>query len=338
MKSHYIFGLIQVKCNVVHPIDRAIYFGFITFFVLLYLSGQLTLYIKIKKHLVLPTSHQEDESIGGKNTTSEPRAPTTSTLVDSIRARSLTDVDEDTISPGEAVKALGQRLVPSYAIRQNLQLVRIRYQIVSRLELEATRNVVFGVGIMLLFSLPWIVSCILSMTCNANADSNQPLGEEETTKILIGRCGRYYWATSYTKLLSLIGHFIYQFVCYLSRSKEFCAGLSRAQKRIERDGCSGTRKPRENLRHPHRQRMRETHRQRYNRHPGFLLRSEPTQKNGTAYFNDRPPFCRNTFKFTFVPSNSSSNNLMFSQQIKFFQQPSDDNALDITRLIFQIQI
>lgn len=288
--------------------------------------------------MVLPTSHQEDESIGGKNTTSEPRAPTTSTLVDSIRARSLTDLDEETISPGEAVKALGQRLVPSYAIRQNLQLVRIRYQIVSRLELEATRNVVFVVGIMLLFSLPWIVSCILSMTCNANADSNQPLGEEETTKILIGRCGRYYWATSYTKLLSLIGHFIYQFVCYLSRSKEFCAGLSRAQKRIGRDGCAGTRKPRENLRDPHRQRMRETHRQRYNRQPGFLLRSEPTQRNGTAYFNDRPPFCRNTFKFAFVPSNSSYNNLMFSQQIQFFQQPSDDNELDITRLVFHIQI
>jgi len=49
MKSHYIFGLIEVKCTVVHPLDRTIYFVFITFFLILCLSGQLTLYKKIKK-------------------------------------------------------------------------------------------------------------------------------------------------------------------------------------------------------------------------------------------------------------------------------------------------
>ncbi len=65
---------------------------------------------------------------------------------------------EDVIAPKEEVKALSQSLKSGDVIKHNLHFVRIRDQMVSRLELEATRNVIISVGIMLLFTLPWIIA------------------------------------------------------------------------------------------------------------------------------------------------------------------------------------
>ena len=142
---------------------------------------------------------------------------------------------------------------------KNLHLVRIRYQIVSRFELEATRNLSFSVGILLLFCLPWIIASVLAMICYGSVP-NQTLSEEKETSDanLIQRCSRYYWAISYAKLLSLIGHCIYQFLCYVSRIKEFCAGL-RHIRHSEGINNRCARNPAGKLKYPHRQRMREMH-------------------------------------------------------------------------------
>ena len=59
MKSHYIFGFIQVDCNGVPPLDRSINIAITVFLIILCLSGQLTIYALIKKHLMLQMPHKK---------------------------------------------------------------------------------------------------------------------------------------------------------------------------------------------------------------------------------------------------------------------------------------
>ena len=121
---------------------------------------------------------------------------------------------------------------------------------------------------------------------------NQTLSEEKETSDanLIQRCSRYYWAISYAKLLSLIGHCIYQFLCYVSRIKELCAGL-RHIRHSEGINNRCTRNPAGKLKYPHRQRMREMHiRYGYYRQPGPLLRSDRLRRekeNITSIFDHK---------------------------------------------------
>jgi len=104
-----------------------------------------------KKNFVLPSTQQCIDNNGGNNTTTNDSAPTASAGIIQIggfirtRYHLSTDHKDEIITPEEAVKALGQRVQPNNVIRQYLHFVRIRYQIVSRLELEATRNVTFCV-------------------------------------------------------------------------------------------------------------------------------------------------------------------------------------------------
>jgi len=79
VKSHYIFGLIEVKGTVVHPLDIKIYFVVIIFFLVLVISGQLTLYKLIKKHLDVPGTYEDQMTNGGRNTTTNARGEETPT-------------------------------------------------------------------------------------------------------------------------------------------------------------------------------------------------------------------------------------------------------------------
>jgi len=155
--------------------------------------------------------------------------------------QALTDsIEAIDIAPEEAVRALSQPVEHCNTIKKNMYFVRIRNQTVSRMELEATRNVILSVGIMVLFSLPWIISSVLSLICNASV-IHQALGEEETTKSLVEQCSSYYLADSYSRFIYLIGHCIYHFFCYVSRRKDFCAALGRPHRRRGNIGCFGTR-------------------------------------------------------------------------------------------------
>lgn len=184
----------------------------------------------MKNHLLVQpiSTIQEDDTNGVYNTTTKARAATISTHHDFHRDRSTTDNIEEVISPQKAVKTMDQRVDSNKVIKMDLHFVKIRNQIVSRLELEATRNVVCSVGIVLLFSLPWIISSILAYICNENTIHKANLGEEEIGNVQVEQCSRYYWAISYTGLIYLIGNFLHQFFCFVSRSKEFCAGLFQA--------------------------------------------------------------------------------------------------------------
>jgi len=212
----------------VQPLDRAIYIGFIGFFLILCLSGQLTVYIMIKKHLVL--SNTSEDNIGGNNAgavkSSAWNMQPNSTITASRHSSDTSNSEEIIAAPEEAARALGQRLESSTITQQNLHFVKIRDQMVSRLELEATRNVVLNVGIFLLFSLPWIISSVLAQICNAYT-IHKSMSEDDAAAALVGQCSRHYWALSYTRLILLIGHSIYQLVCYVLRSKDFCTGLCR---------------------------------------------------------------------------------------------------------------
>jgi len=182
----------------------------------------------IKRHLVL--TNKDDGSHGGSDTTTYvmgAASPTRNIQQNGSFRISNPPTDrpnnEEIIAPQAAVRALGQHVSESASvIRQNLHFVRIRHAMVSRLELEATRNVILDVGIFLLFSTPWIITSVLAQICNGNV-MHQAMSEEETTKALLGQCSRYYWALSYTRLVLMIGHSVYQFACYVMRSKEFCA-------------------------------------------------------------------------------------------------------------------
>jgi len=289
MKSHYIFGLIKVECNVVHPLDRTFYIVFIVCFLILCSTGQLTIYIMIKKHLVQPTiTNQEDNINRVHNTTTNSGVKATSEriILPGDYIRSSTDCNE-IISPEQAVRVLGQRVDSSNVTKKDLHFVRIKYQIVSRLELEATRNVVLSIGIFLLFSSPWIISSVLAHLCNGRVIQKTNMSEdEEMTEARLNQCSLYYWAISYSRLIYLIGHFLYQFFCYVSRGKDFCAGL--CQVHIwKRNGCRGTRKPIKNLdNHP--QRMKNVQNPRNDWRPCARQRTEQPRRNGELTFNNCP--------------------------------------------------
>ena len=85
---------------------------------------------------------------------------------------------------------------------------------VSRLELKASRSVILGDGIILLFTLPWITSPIEAQICTAN-EIRQNMSEQETSEPLVGLCNRYHWATTYTRLMLLIAHSFYQSILYV---------------------------------------------------------------------------------------------------------------------------
>ncbi len=293
MKPHYIFGLIQVECNVAHPLDTIINFGFIFLFIILCLSGQLTVYIMIRKYLVVPIINQEKTTNGGITTTATTntpgRAPPTRNIQqhghkikkdsstdknpavivpeDQLKKASSTDknlvvivpeesdvrepnkcdpieehhyfpgpievhltespnISEEKITPVEAVRALQVESSHSSSFTKNNQhFVRIRDQIVSRIELEATRNVIVSVGMLLLFTLPWIISSVLGMICQRNV-IQQAMDENKTAEALVEQCNRYRWASTYTRLL-LIAHCIYQSFSFLTRSKDISAALRR---------------------------------------------------------------------------------------------------------------
>ena len=212
MKLHYILGLIQVKCNVVHPLDRAVFIGFIFFFTILCLFGQLIVYFMIKTYLVLPSSKEGENTSGSNNTTTNPAGAVPS--IENIQQGDPTGPpvidNQEYIAPEEAVRALGQYVEKNNStMKKNLYFVRIRHEMVSRLELEATQNVILSVGLLLLFALPWIISSISALICHGNVVRqvmNDKEGKPEASAV--GQCSPYYWAISYTRLILLIAHSI----------------------------------------------------------------------------------------------------------------------------------
>lgn len=232
----------------------------------------------IKKHLMPPNGTDQDRHTNGGNdttTTTTGAEEPKSNIQQQNNPLPTDDVNQDIyiIAPEEAVRALSQSVESSNVFKNNLYFVRIRDQMVSRLELEATRNVILSVGILMLFSSPWIVSFVLSLVCNARV-VHQTMGGEATAEALVEQCSRYHWAISYTRLTLLIGHTFYQFVGFLARRKDFCDGLGRAQRR-RCIICCWNRRPSEILtNNQQQQRMMKRRGPRYNRQPRAPLRFE----------------------------------------------------------------
>jgi len=220
MKFHYIFGLLEVKCTVVHPLDRTMYFVFITFFLILCFSGQLALYNMIKKYLEVPGTNEDQMTNEGINTTNNTRGEAAATS-DIQREVPITGPlpernGDSRITPEDPIETLREDINKT----QNYQFVRIRNQMVSRLELEATRNVMLHVGLLLLFASSWITSVVSTMICQAFT-VNMDMDEEQKSKAVVEKCSPYHWAISYTRLILLIAHSIYQSISYVIRGKEF---------------------------------------------------------------------------------------------------------------------
>lgn len=126
--------------------------------------------------------NQDQNTNGGNDTTNGTRAEESARNIQQQDYSAPIDTNEDMyIAPEEATRALSL-YVESSIIKQSLHFVRMRDQMVSRLELEATRNVILVVGVVLLFSSPWIVSSFLSLICNANV-IHQTMSEEATKNI-----------------------------------------------------------------------------------------------------------------------------------------------------------
>lgn len=112
--------------------------------------------------------------------------------------------DEDFITPEEAVS---QPMESSNVTKKDLYFVRIRYQIVSRLELEATRNVVCTVGMCFIFFLPWIISCVLSLICSSSVHRQYMREEEMTYSQLVEQTT---YSTRRTVQRVLLDHFVHE--------------------------------------------------------------------------------------------------------------------------------
>ncbi len=121
----------------------------------------------------------------------------------------------------EAIEALQEDINQTIG-QQNHQFVRIRNQMVSRLELEATRNVILNVGLLLLVASTWMTSTASTLICQAyTISTNKYTDEEQKSKAVVEQCSPYHWAISYTRFILLIAHSIYQSICFVIRSKEF---------------------------------------------------------------------------------------------------------------------
>jgi len=167
---------------------------------------------------------------------------------------------------------------------------------VSRLELEATRNVMLNVGLLLLFASTWITSIALTMICQANI-IHMDMDEEQKFKAVVDQCSPYQWAISYTRLILLIAQSIYQSICYVIRSKDFLSDPNQARMRRRNEGTGAKKPTRKKSHHP--QRMRNIYRPRYNRQPrarlGFdthremeMLGVEHLQRNGQYQCSRQP--------------------------------------------------
>jgi len=82
---------------------------------------------------------------------------------------------------------------------------------VSQLELEATRNVMLNVTLLLLYASTWITLIALTMICQANI-IHMDMDEEETSKAVVCCVGKqwnpYHWAISYTRLIQNINRYV----------------------------------------------------------------------------------------------------------------------------------
>jgi len=277
MKSHYIFGLTEVKCTVVHPLDRTIYFIFTIIFLILVIFCQVTLYKMIKKHLEIPGTNEDQNTNESTNTTTNSggAAAAASNIQQDVLIAAPERNEETYIPPEEAVRAL-QVESNQATTKQNHQFVRIRDQMVSRLELEATRNVMLNVGLLLLFASTWITSVALTMICQANI-IRMNIDEEETSKAVVEQCSSYQWAISYTRLILLIAQSIYQSICYVIRSKYFFTEPNQAYIWRRNEFAGAKESARKIRRHP--QRMRNIYRPTYNRQPRTRLAFEYSHRN-----------------------------------------------------------
>jgi len=134
--------------------------------------------------------------------------------------------DEERTGPEDAVQSLQVVETNNSVSKQNNRhFVQIRDQMISQLELAATRNVIFGVASLLLFCTPWAISTITAMVCHGNV-IQQGLSAEETAVALVEQCSQYRWAASYSREL-LVAHSIYQSIFYFTRSRDFSAALGR---------------------------------------------------------------------------------------------------------------
>lgn len=235
MKPHYIFGVVQVDCKFIPPLDGKIFFAFILTFLLLCLAGQLLLYFRVKGYLVSSTNRRQNTNGGMDTTNNVERAAQENTIQqapgnnehivaqENTTNRQPQNYEDVVVSPEGAVSAFQMEANSTISKWNSRHFVQIRDQLVSQLELEATRNVIFGVTSLLFFTAPWVISSVLGMVCYKNVQQ-QGLTEEETAMALFEQCSRYRWASSYSREL-LVAHSIYQSIFYMTRSKDFSAAL-----------------------------------------------------------------------------------------------------------------
>jgi len=194
----------------------------------------------ITKHLNASGINEDQSTNGGTNTTTNAkRAVRASTINTPPPER---NEESHIIAPEEAIEAL-QVKTNRTIVKENHQFVRIRDQVVSRLELKATRNVMLIALLILLFASTWITSIALTMICQLNV-INDDMDEEQKYKAVVEQCSLYHWAISYTRFISLIAHSIYQSIGYVIRSKDCFTEPNQAQHYWRRNKQVPTRKMR----------------------------------------------------------------------------------------------
>ena len=191
MKSHYIFGFTPISC-VIYSTDRKVFFGFIFISFLLCVIAQIVVYLKAKSDLM----------IGVASGTSHNRQERSEIVTFSVIRR-----DEDgQISTNPQDDIVDVIFLPICGAGS------LRNPTVNQFEMEATRNVIIGVGSLCIFATPWLMSSAILLGCVENLHSGQRV---------VDHCGNYGWAASYTRELFVI-HSVDHSIFYSIRSRDFC--------------------------------------------------------------------------------------------------------------------
>ncbi len=94
------------------------------------------------------------------------------------------------------------------------------------------------------------------------------------------------WIIVRPRFVSLIGHYIFQFICFVSRSKDFCEGLGQLYFRRRNGFLTRAKKFSENIKNPRRTKMNEIERiHENNRQPRALLRRESAHRLWSCWWS-----------------------------------------------------
>ena len=208
-KFSYIFRLNSVDCNV-NSTDGIEVSVVIHILIILCITGQILVYQKIKNCLVIMSENVNTRS--ADLALSVIRCHSSSVPTATEEAVANDDIGVATVMNDFPNKpqTVSQQRRQGFVKQENSYFVRIGNQSISRLELEAARNLTAGILSLCVFAFPSFLVFTIGMGCVHFFNAEE--------------CSSVAWASAYTSELNLLVT-IYKPIFFVLRSRDFSEAL-----------------------------------------------------------------------------------------------------------------